>query len=313
MAKQLQKQQEKQGLGAVQGQKNNIESTEAAYPMSYTAGYENGYEAYPPLYGEGELAEVDQKPNFKFPKELLEEYREKYPYFVSYIENNIKNDLMNNELILEALERFSGGNLTPEQVEKDATWGEGSSPLIVIRDMTDGQNGQYVRGHGSGGEGVFEQANSEHYIVLDETLIIAFEEEMSKQNKSTDLGKKASLLVIMSTFWEEYVHYGDGRDGIDYDEVNDIPKEKNLDSEGDGYDEFDEGNAAESYILGNRDMILGNTITPMDKTSLIEAVQTLFSVEKGKLFELQPDGRALPTKDAPELKNPSIIPTLPKR
>jgi len=28
--------------------------------MSYTAGYENGYEAYPPLYGEGEVAEVER-------------------------------------------------------------------------------------------------------------------------------------------------------------------------------------------------------------------------------------------------------------
>jgi hypothetical protein len=155
--------------------------------------------------GNNPVMNIDIGGNYKFPAELVK----KYPNFARYLKENVRHDVMNSKVILEAFARHTAadsptgtGNLTPKEVEKAVTWGSG--PEIIIVDSPGGR----LSAHG-----FFDHTANQ--IHLKKSDIDALEAALSGDGPTSE--KLQSLLPTYMTLLHETVHYGDYLDGLRQD------------------------------------------------------------------------------------------------
>lgn len=221
--------------------------------------------------GNNPIINIDVGGMFKFPAHLAKRYAKKYPLFTKYLQENIKNDVLNSSTLVNGLLKYSNGELTQESIANDLTFGNG--PNIIIADI-DGENLTV--------DGKYREEGGEHNLYINEALIAEFEKAAANP-KAAEKAKTALLLGGVSTVLHEYVHYGDRNN--DY---------------GDG--EIEEGHAfeAEVYTQGISNRPFGNKIDIRQTMSIINLLTT------GKY---NPNDKTEPVQS--DKIDPSVLPTLP--
>lgn len=141
---------------------------------------------------------VDIAGAFQYPAAEAKKYTDKYPNLTSYLSNNIQGDVMRSPNILNAMSKYSEGNLTPAQVRSDTKWGEKSSPTIVFNDeLKDGFFGRYD--------------DKSNVINISSEMAGKIENILKSDGSLED--KQAGLFEFLGTVTHEEVHRGDYLDG----------------------------------------------------------------------------------------------------
>ncbi|MFM9951079.1 MAG: RHS repeat domain-containing protein [Saprospiraceae bacterium] len=138
-------------------------------------------------------------PDGKFP--IPAEFRANYPLLTKYIETQLQGYLTGSERIHGALLKYSGGNLTLEQIADDFDSKKGPTLAAHQYDTYGGtleQGGEYVHSSKT-------IRFSVDKLTLYETLL---------RNPNTEI-QQWGIMDFVKLFVNEYVHYGDALDGID--------------------------------------------------------------------------------------------------
>ncbi|MBN1112465.1 MAG: hypothetical protein JXA53_06065 [Bacteroidales bacterium] len=149
--------------------------------------------------GNNPLGYVDASGLYKVPTDKIEEYEQNYPRIMTYLRENVKNDVMNSPNIMAGLKKFSGGNLTREKVEEMTTWNSGPNFIIVDNPGSDGDGWMFA-----GANGYYNES----------TNTIQISTKIAKQFENAATGDlQAALFAFYVTLLHESVHYGDYLDG----------------------------------------------------------------------------------------------------
>ncbi|PHN00804.1 DUF6443 domain-containing protein [Flavilitoribacter nigricans] len=153
--------------------------------------------------GNSPISNIDVGGKYKLPVEFIQ----KYPNFAKYLQQNVRNDVMNSPAILSALARHTAadspngiGNLSPEQVENAVSWGSGPEILVVS------DPGGFSGAHGYYYDGQIQLSTKD---------IEALEAVLA--GDGSNLEKLQALLPTYMTLLHETVHYGDYLDGLRQD------------------------------------------------------------------------------------------------
>jgi hypothetical protein len=122
-----------------------------------------------------------------------------------YLSQNVKSDVLNSQTILAGMLKYSGGNLTKEEVEKAVTWNSG--PTIVYNpDLIVNENG-------TGFYGRYDESTS----TINISKGFADKVESILQGEGSEEEKLAALYEFFAITTHETVHYGDYLDKMRQD------------------------------------------------------------------------------------------------
>jgi len=152
-------------------------------------------------FGDNPILNIDVDGMYKYPKNKASDYTKTYPMLTKYLSQNIKNDVMNSQIIMAGMLKYSGGNLTETEINKAVTWGSG--PTIVF-------NPEYtVNDDGTGTYGYYSSATNTIHLSKN----FADKVEAILAGDGSDEEKQAALYEFYATTTHETVHYGDYLDG----------------------------------------------------------------------------------------------------
>ncbi len=148
------------------------------------------------------LIDVEGKYQYPAGKEGQKQ-AENYPRLTNYLSSNqINKDVTKSPRIMAGLLKYSGGNLTPTEVNKATSWGSG--PIIKVVNQP-GENSGGIESLMPGALGYYDR----------ETNTIEISKEIADQLESMTSQEDilAALYQIFETVCHETVHYGDYLDG----------------------------------------------------------------------------------------------------
>jgi hypothetical protein len=168
-------------------------------PLAHKLPSQSPYSAF----GNNPIYYVDPDGALQYPAKDQAGYTKRYPMLTKYLAENVQSDVMKSQIILQGMAKYSEGNLTPTQVEKDFKWGEKTSPTIVFSD-----------GYSSDGEtGVLAEYTS-HNNTINFSQAFADRVEGILGGKGSQEDKQAALYEFFGTLTHEEVHRGDYIDGV---------------------------------------------------------------------------------------------------
>jgi RHS repeat-associated protein len=140
---------------------------------------------------------VDPDGNIELPASMAKSH----PNFYAYMKNNYANDVMSNQRITTAMNRWSGGNLTDKEISKAVTFGSGPKLKAALNP-----------GGLIGSNGNYDPTNKT--IELSKKRLDYLEKVLSSSSSNED--KLRALFAVYMTLNHEVTHYGDWLDGVKY-------------------------------------------------------------------------------------------------
>ncbi len=164
-------------------------------------------------------------------------FRAKYPLITAFIENQLREYILNSPRMLRVLREYSAGALTIEQIEKDFASEEG--PIIASKSYEEYDGTMKVRG---------EYDYYSNTIYFSEKELSRFEKILSNPKEEVRQWGKMDFTKL---FIHEYVHYGDALDGLDAirDEEGKIVNDPNTPEPSFGENLFEEGYEAAEELF----------------------------------------------------------------
>jgi RHS repeat-associated protein len=189
--------------------------------------------------GNNSILLIDIEGKYKYPSNKKKNYEHNYKQFMTYLENQMKTDVMNSDRIKEGLKRF-GQFKSDKEIENVLTMKNG--PTIEITAKPDGNKG--ARG---------KYQSHTKTIQINSKLVEQFENAKGED-------KQAALLSIFRTLLHETAHYGD------YEQK---PPDGDTDSKDKPCPDWDDhtanevGNAFDTYVFKECDpLLVGNVDQP---------------------------------------------------
>lgn len=139
-------------------------------------------------------------PFIKYPAALAEQYKQDYPKFTEYLQNQLPT-VSNIPLIVNTIHTIT--DLSTEQIKEDLKWGYGPTIKIIQLDNFGVNTSETTVG--------FFKAATPETIYIDIDYVQGVE-----GNSITQYQKDALLFYLGTTILHEYVHYGDNLDGTQY-------------------------------------------------------------------------------------------------
>lgn len=169
-------------------------------PLAHKFPWQSPYTAF----GDDPINNIDLGGAFQYPAKLAASYAQQYQMITKYLAEYIQHDVMKSPTIIQAMSKYSEGNLTPAQIKSDTKWGNKASPSIVISE------GYKVSEDGKAG--VFAEYTSyNNTINVSKGFADRIEGVLAGNGSNED--KQAALYEFFGTITHEEVHRGDYLDG----------------------------------------------------------------------------------------------------
>jgi hypothetical protein len=167
-------------------------------PLAHKLPSQSPYSAF----GNNPIYYVDPDGAFQYPAQKAAAYTKSYPMITKYLANNVQNDVLKSQTVMNGMAKYSEGNLTRAQIEKDTKWGAKGSPTIVFNSelKSDAETGFFGR-----------YDNSTNTINLSKDMADRIEKVLGSDASFED--KQAAMYEFFATVTHEEVHRGDYLDG----------------------------------------------------------------------------------------------------